>query len=85
MVPDAQLASNYGRPVTMPRSGKRPTSPGTAATRWGIFHAGLASAADPRYTVLPQRQRVEGLDADGEKGDLPPAGIRPAPGLMRST
>jgi hypothetical protein len=29
----------------------------SAATRWGIFHAGLASAADPKYTVLPQRQR----------------------------
>jgi formate-dependent nitrite reductase membrane component NrfD len=30
----------------------------SAATRWGIFHAGLASAADPRYTVVPQRQRL---------------------------
>jgi hypothetical protein len=29
----------------------------SAATRWGIFHAGLASAADPKYTVVPQRQR----------------------------
>ena len=31
----------------------------SAATRWGIFHAGLASAADPRYTVVPQRERRE--------------------------
>lgn len=30
----------------------------SAATRWGIFHAGLASAADPRYTVVPQRDRL---------------------------
>jgi hypothetical protein len=30
----------------------------SAATRFGIFHAGLASAADPRYTVIPQRQRL---------------------------
>ena len=30
----------------------------SAATRWGIFHAGLASAADPKYTVVPQRQRL---------------------------
>ena len=32
----------------------------SAATRWGVFHAGLASAADPKYTVVPQRQRLEG-------------------------
>ncbi|MBV9446504.1 MAG: polysulfide reductase NrfD [Streptosporangiaceae bacterium] len=30
----------------------------SVATRWGIFHAGLASAADPKYTVIPQRQRL---------------------------
>jgi hypothetical protein len=31
----------------------------SAATRWGIFHAGLASAADPKYTVIPQRERLK--------------------------
>jgi formate-dependent nitrite reductase membrane component NrfD len=35
---------------------------GSAATRWGIFHAGLASAADPKYTVVPQRERVNGRE-----------------------
>ena len=30
----------------------------SAATRWGVFHAGLASAGDPRYTVVPQRERL---------------------------
>lgn len=30
----------------------------SAATRWGIFHAGFASADDPKYTVLPQRERL---------------------------
>jgi hypothetical protein len=30
----------------------------SAATRWGVFHAGLASAADPAYTVIPQRERA---------------------------
>lgn len=30
----------------------------SAATRWGIFHAGMASAEDPKYTVVPQRQRT---------------------------
>ena len=29
----------------------------SAVTRWGIFHSGLASARDPKYTVVPQRQR----------------------------
>jgi formate-dependent nitrite reductase membrane component NrfD len=32
---------------------------GSAATRFGIFHAGQQSAADPRYTVIPQRNRLE--------------------------
>jgi hypothetical protein len=32
---------------------------GAALTRFGIFHAGLVSAADPRYTVLPQRDRLD--------------------------
>ncbi|GGN57244.1 polysulfide reductase [Streptomyces albiflavescens] len=32
---------------------------GSACTRFGIFAAGIASAEDPRYTVVPQRERVE--------------------------
>lgn len=28
-------------------------------TRLGIFHAGIASADDPRYTVTPQRDRLD--------------------------
>jgi hypothetical protein len=31
----------------------------SAATRWGIFHAGIQSANDPKYTVVPQRQRLQ--------------------------
>ncbi|SFC79616.1 NrfD/PsrC family molybdoenzyme membrane anchor subunit [Streptomyces aidingensis] len=31
---------------------------GSAAGRFGVFHAGVASAEDPRYTVLPQRERL---------------------------
>jgi hypothetical protein len=30
---------------------------GSVATRFGIFHGGVASAKDPTYTVLPQRER----------------------------
>ena len=40
----------------------------SAATRWGIFHAGLASAADPKYTVVPQRDRLRSRAA----GSPPP-------------
>jgi hypothetical protein len=32
-------------------------SAGSAATRFGIFSGGRNSARDPRYTVVPQRQR----------------------------
>jgi hypothetical protein len=31
----------------------------SAATRWGVFHAGIASARDPKYTVVPQRKRLD--------------------------
>jgi len=32
----------------------------SACARFGIFAAGIASARDPRYTVVPQRERVDG-------------------------
>lgn len=35
----------------------------SAAIRWGGFHAGLASAADPKYTVVPQRERLSSKPA----------------------
>ncbi len=31
---------------------------GSVVTRFGVFRAGLASAEDPKYTVVPQRQRL---------------------------
>jgi formate-dependent nitrite reductase membrane component NrfD len=31
----------------------------SALTRFGIFEAGLASARDPKYTIVPQRRRLE--------------------------
>ncbi|MGC4877861.1 NrfD/PsrC family molybdoenzyme membrane anchor subunit [Micromonospora sp. DT43] len=30
----------------------------SVATRFGIFYGGVASARDPRYTMVPQRERV---------------------------
>jgi hypothetical protein len=32
---------------------------GSLATRFGVFAAGVASAMDPKYTVVPQRERRE--------------------------
>jgi hypothetical protein len=32
---------------------------GSLCTRLGVFEAGLASAKDPKYTVVPQRERVD--------------------------
>lgn len=32
---------------------------GSLSTRFGVFEAGLASARDPRYTVVPQRERLD--------------------------
>jgi formate-dependent nitrite reductase membrane component NrfD len=32
---------------------------GSACLRFGVFEAGLASARDPKYTVVPQRRRLQ--------------------------
>jgi hypothetical protein len=36
----------------------------SACTRFGIFHAGQQSARDPKYTVVPQRERLNSRSAD---------------------
>jgi hypothetical protein len=36
-------------------------------TRFGVFEAGLASARDPKYTVVPQRERLAARTADGQR------------------
>ncbi|HEX6472008.1 MAG TPA: NrfD/PsrC family molybdoenzyme membrane anchor subunit [Streptosporangiaceae bacterium] len=40
---------------------------GSAASRFGIFYAGLASADDPKYTVQPQRERIENERIERER------------------
>lgn len=40
----------------------------SAATRFGIFEAGMESARDPRYTVVPQRERLERRRAAASNG-----------------
>jgi hypothetical protein len=36
---------------------------GSAATRFGVYEAGMASARDPKYTVVPQRERLAEREA----------------------
>ena len=38
---------------------------GSACTRFGVFEAGQASARDPKYTVVPQRERVDQRERAG--------------------
>jgi hypothetical protein len=54
--------------LTMALAGRRRGGPiaggalllgGAVYQRWAIFKAGFASARDPKYTVVPQRRRVE--------------------------
>jgi hypothetical protein len=40
---------------------------GSLLTRFGVFDAGMASAKDPKYTVIPQRERM----AARQKGHTP--------------
>ena len=43
---------------------------GSACTRFGIFEAGQHSAMDPKYVVIPQRERLAARTAAGG----PPSG-----------
>jgi len=40
---------------------------GSLLTRFGVYEAGMASARDPKYTVVPQRERI----AARENGHAP--------------
>lgn len=44
---------------------------GSACLRFGVFEAGQASARDPKYTVMPQRERVRARAAGSADGRSP--------------
>ncbi|HWG60507.1 MAG TPA: NrfD/PsrC family molybdoenzyme membrane anchor subunit [Streptosporangiaceae bacterium] len=44
----------------------------SALTRFGVFEAGRASAKDPKYTVVPQRERLNGKSEAGQPGRTEP-------------
>jgi hypothetical protein len=37
---------------------------GSLLTRFGVFDAGMASAKDPKYTVIPQKERLAARQND---------------------
>ncbi|WP_246531252.1 NrfD/PsrC family molybdoenzyme membrane anchor subunit [Streptomyces bathyalis] len=37
----------------------------SACTRLGVFHAGIESSKDPKYTVVPQRERLRRREQEG--------------------
>ena len=47
---------------------------GSACTRFGVFEAGLASAHDPKYTIVPQRERLNRRRAAEAAAGQPPTG-----------
>jgi len=55
----AMVVAGGRRRPGVARLGAAMTLVGVALTRWSIFKAGFESAEDPRYTVGPQRKRVQ--------------------------
>jgi hypothetical protein len=56
------LGFGRGRP-RLARLGGVLVAAGAAAERFAVFHAGIQSAADPKYVVATQRERM----AKGER------------------
>jgi hypothetical protein len=42
---------------------------GSALQRFGVFEAGVESTRDPRYTVVPQRERLDAAEHGSPVGD----------------
>jgi formate-dependent nitrite reductase membrane component NrfD len=53
------LAWKGGRSRAAAVTGSALVLAGGAAMRWSIYKAGFQSAQDPKYTVVPQRERVQ--------------------------
>ncbi|MEU8382399.1 NrfD/PsrC family molybdoenzyme membrane anchor subunit [Streptosporangium sp. NPDC048865] len=66
----ALLATVAGRGRTLTALSGLALTAGALCTRFGVLAAGKASAADPKYTVVPQRERLEA----GERARVPADG-----------
>jgi hypothetical protein len=60
---------------------------GSICTRFAVFNAGQASAHDPKYTVIPQRERLDrrSSDAPGRRGGPEIESPTPEDGAPRIT
>jgi hypothetical protein len=58
-VTGATAAALGGRNRALSVAGGAALATGSLLTRFGVFQAGLVSAKDPKYTVVPQRDRVD--------------------------
>jgi formate-dependent nitrite reductase membrane component NrfD len=65
----ALTAALFGRNRVAAAAGGVALLAGSVCTRFGIFEAGQVSAKDPRYTVAPQRARLEGRRERGVTDD----------------
>jgi hypothetical protein len=63
-VAGATLMALFGRRRTSAAAGGALILAGSALARWSIFRAGFQSARDPKYTVVPQRERLRDRGAD---------------------
>ncbi|HEY3832033.1 MAG TPA: NrfD/PsrC family molybdoenzyme membrane anchor subunit [Acidimicrobiia bacterium] len=68
-------AALSGRSRALSRTAGLALVAGSFCTKMGVFEAGLTSANDPRYTVQPQRERLE----QAERAPEPSAPDRGAP------
>ncbi len=64
-------AAAWRRSALLRRAAGAALLTGSALTRFGIFKAGVASARDPKYTVVPQRERLEQEKAGSEAQAAP--------------
>jgi formate-dependent nitrite reductase membrane component NrfD len=62
------LAWRGGRSRVAAVAGSALVLAGGAAMRWSVYKAGFQSARDPRYTVGPQRERVQQRGTAGASG-----------------
>ncbi|WP_235558374.1 NrfD/PsrC family molybdoenzyme membrane anchor subunit [Sphaerimonospora mesophila] len=67
------LATMAGRSRALTALSGLAITAGALCTRFGVLEAGRASAADPKYTVVPQRRRVAAGDLASVPGRCRPA------------
>ena len=64
----AALLVAGGRRRSLLAAGGALTAVGALLQRFAVFHAGVESARDPKYTVLPQQRRAAGRSQPAATG-----------------